>query len=1451
MPCLRDTPTRGGKPAQQLLGGWREDAAIRGEATAAPQYPQQPPPALQEAGHALQTNDDCLEEGHAGEVSHGCRTWGPGGRTDGTVGDQTQYGDSEDGHWRTALERRGGTEADHSVTLRENKRSLRRSFSIKESSIWKMCVATGPAEEVCGPQTADNSVQTEDKDPNVPGRNGETTQSFLSPDKLAPFNGHFLNGSTWIAGEGMRSVHIKAFSEDISTCEDTLHSHSLNTSPQHPALTPPSDPLCLPGYMEEELMANNNHLKLPIPEVNEDRCWDTEKQKPPGQTVNSTGVHPYWIGDLDSIIMKSPELYPIHPHGNGGLYGNRKSLSQQLEFPHTTTQPVRPSRSLSSAQLVHSCSNVQAFIICNVVLMKGHGKGLGFSIVGGRDSMYGPMGIYVKTIFPGGAAAADGRLQEGDEILELNAESLHGLTHDEALYKFKQIKKGLLTLVVRTSLRGGAGCGPEAQLCRSRSLSSSSGLARISADYSYLNSSCSDTPRAPGDRVVMEIILHKEAGVGLGIGLCCVPSGDGCPGIFIHTLSPGSVAHMDSRLRCGDEIMEINDTVVYSMALNDVYTVLSQCSPGPVHIIISRHPDPKVSGQQLNDAISQAVENSKLRKEKSQWSIDGLRRLEPCSHSRQRCERCLEKTFSQLTVRRAQKTMTRSCSDNTSSPHHNQCLTIQHLHTHTPSPIRPRAQPGHTQETWSDNRLSVPVYPDEDYNVPYNTAAAHLSNQHALDLALRSNKSTCRVRAAPHRHCWPRDVTSEEGYNGDSSVSSGGSPVREGGLESSSHSCQEGERLREHSEGTAACTSNRLHTDAVLCSQSKRGALRGQPHIDQHTQARIEDPWVRLADCLPEEVLHHHPAAADRTHPTTMSDQENTPEVNGTYSDVTSDPPSDMTPENTCETPPGEKTAPPVAPKPAWFRQSLRKIRNEQGQKKQDKPAELRSVGGFTRTYGGRSASSSANLSIKQKIHSFETFSSPEVSEKGGNRRPSATSTSISDSLPLEESRSRPASHGDSGRGQHEIQEEIQEITSPCDSEPENPPVFATPSAVPSSTFEACSQTAAGDDPPSIQPPADLPLCDSTDLHSDTHGDPPSAPLPAKQEAELEEDLTSSNQNTVSPPATSMISQEGERAFKKRRWSREPREAPEPHPECCPPTGSHHQRGLEEGSLEKILAFSNQVSQAVMRSHSDLLPSVESDSEETEQNSSERGFSVTRGGGHHDEAAGSSAHSVISAIPSQEIQRMIQEVKVLDQDTLKQLVDIHVVILHKEEGAGLGFSIAGGSDLESKALTVHKVFPSGLAAQEGTIQRGDEVLSINGHTLRGVTHTDATSALRQARNLQLAVVVVCKRAEEGGPWGTAAGRKTSTLQLQKGAAGVGFTLEGGRGSIHGDRPLVINRIFAGGAAEQSGLQRGDELLQVQGVSLQDMTRFEAWNMIKALPEGVITAVLRRGPGGGE
>lgn len=51
------------------------------------------------------------------------------------------------------------------------------------------------------------------------------------------------------------------------------------------------------------------------------------------------------------------------------------------------------------------------------------------------------------------------------------------------------------------------------------------------------------------DDSVCVFFVCVEVGVGLGIGLCCVPSAEGGPGIYIHTLSPGSVAHMDGRLR--------------------------------------------------------------------------------------------------------------------------------------------------------------------------------------------------------------------------------------------------------------------------------------------------------------------------------------------------------------------------------------------------------------------------------------------------------------------------------------------------------------------------------------------------------------------------------------------------------------------------------------------------------------------------------------------------------------------------------------------------------------------------------------------------------------------------------------------------------------------------------------------------------------------------------------
>ncbi|XP_028994711.1 synaptojanin-2-binding protein [Betta splendens] len=103
--------------------------------------------------------------------------------------------------------------------------------------------------------------------------------------------------------------------------------------------------------------------------------------------------------------------------------------------------------------------------VADIQLKRGP-AGLGFNIVGGMDQQYvvNDNGIYVSKIKDDGAAALDGRLQEGDKILAINGMKLEDLTHRAAVELFRTAGEDVKLRVLKKSschTNGPTGTQPE------------------------------------------------------------------------------------------------------------------------------------------------------------------------------------------------------------------------------------------------------------------------------------------------------------------------------------------------------------------------------------------------------------------------------------------------------------------------------------------------------------------------------------------------------------------------------------------------------------------------------------------------------------------------------------------------------------------------------------------------------------------------------------------------------------------------------------------------------------------------------------------------------------------------------------------------------------------------------------------------------------------------------
>lgn len=77
-------------------------------------------------------------------------------------------------------------------------------------------------------------------------------------------------------------------------------------------------------------------------------------------------------------------------------------------------------------------------------------------------------------------------------------------------------------------------------------------------------------------------------------------------------------------------------------------------------------------------------------------------------------------------------------------------------------------------------------------------------------------------------------------------------------------------------------------------------------------------------------------------------------------------------------------------------------------------------------------------------------------------------------------------------------------------------------------------------------------------------------------------------------------------------------------------------------------------------------------------------------------------------------------------------------IVLERGGAGLGFSIAGGTDNphigDDTAIYITKLIPGGAAAADGRLRVNDTILQVNDATVVDVPHAAAVDALKRAGN---------------------------------------------------------------------------------------------------------------------
>lgn len=190
-----------------------------------------------------------------------------------------------------------------------------------------------------------------------------------------------------------------------------------------------------------------------------------------------------------------------------------------------------------------------------------------------------------------------------------------------------------------------------------------------------------------------------------------------------------------------------------------------------------------------------------------------------------------------------------------------------------------------------------------------------------------------------------------------------------------------------------------------------------------------------------------------------------------------------------------------------------------------------------------------------------------------------------------------------------------------------------------------------------------------------------------------------------------------------------------------------------------------------------------------------------------------------------------------DPKKIKEFVETTITI--EKETAGLGIGIVGGSDTYLGGIVINVIEPGGAAAKDGRVAVGDQIIMVNGESLRHMSHKNAVSILRLASSpVKLGIL-----REEPEKIFTSNEEPSLVFEMKlvKPITDyIGLSVLARKDK----KGVFVTYVSEDSIAYEDGsIQQGDKLLEVNGISLKKATQEEA---CKALRRAYGTVKLKVG-----